>query len=137
MSDTGPAPVRTGNTADDGPADRPGEEIASPGDELATSTTSAVASAGEDGALDGELTTEEEYQRSQARRVVAVARLPPQWQSAATARHAGLRLAGTVARAPIRYSPAVRHGWRSRRGRGGCGWGTSTPRPRTRTSSPP
>ncbi|WP_410673180.1 hypothetical protein [Amycolatopsis sp. cmx-4-68] len=112
MSDTGPDPARDHKTTNDVSADSPGEETASPGNELATSTTSAVASTGQATALYGELLTEEEYQRSRARRVVAVAvaRLPPQWQSAATARHASLRLVGTVARAPIRYPPAVARG---------------------------
>ncbi|WP_410570524.1 FtsK/SpoIIIE domain-containing protein [Amycolatopsis sp. cmx-4-61] len=112
MSETGPTPARSHNTVDDVPTDSAGEETASPSTELTTSTARAVGSGGDETALEGELLTEEEYRRSRARRVVAVAvaRLPPQWQSAATARHAGVRLAGAVARAPIRYLLAVARG---------------------------
>ncbi|MGY6657641.1 FtsK/SpoIIIE domain-containing protein [Amycolatopsis sp. TRM77291] len=110
MSDTSPDPAHA--TTGDVSTDCADEESTNAGTELATSTTNAVTTAGGNTALDGELLSEEEYRRRRTRRVVAVAvaRLPPQWQSAATARHAGLRLAGTVARAPIRYPVAVARG---------------------------
>jgi hypothetical protein len=68
------------------PAPHPGGAHTSAGGELAT-TGDALATAGDakdaSAALDGELITEEEYQRTRARRAfaAAVSRLPPQWQT--------------------------------------------------------
>ncbi|ONI85685.1 hypothetical protein ALI22I_28385 [Saccharothrix sp. ALI-22-I] len=62
--------------------------------------------------LDGELITEAEYQRSRARRLAesAVSRLPAQWQTAESARQAGMELAGRAVLVPVRYPAAVGRG---------------------------
>ncbi|WP_018687129.1 hypothetical protein [Actinokineospora enzanensis] len=62
--------------------------------------------------LDGELITKAEYQRSRARRLAesAVSRLPAQWQTAESARQAGMELASRAVMVPVRYPAAVGRG---------------------------
>lgn len=66
--------------------------------------------------LDGELVDEQEYQQSRARRLAeaaveaAVARLPARWQTADSAKAAGVSLALRAAVTPLRYPPAVLRG---------------------------
>ncbi|CAL9576782.1 hypothetical protein SUDANB95_04912 [Actinosynnema sp. ALI-1.44] len=63
-------------------------------------------------ALDGELITEAEYQRSRVRRLAesAVSRLPTQWQTPESARQAGAELVNQALLMPMRYPAAVGRG---------------------------
>jgi S-DNA-T family DNA segregation ATPase FtsK/SpoIIIE len=94
----------------------PAGEAGDPLENQAPAPSPAAASAGEpepaEPVLDGELVTEEEYQRSLARRLAAnaIAKLPAHWQTKDTARQAGGQLAVRVGTGPFRYTTAVARG---------------------------
>ncbi|QFZ17728.1 cell division protein FtsK [Saccharothrix syringae] len=92
--------------------DRGGELIPFPNAPVEGNAEDAGAVEATAPALDGELITEAEYQRSRVRRLAesAVSRLPTQWQTPESARQAGVELVNQALLVPMRYSAAVGRG---------------------------